>query len=225
VPPERAIVVGNGVDLSRFYPLPKAEARAVLGLAAQGPVLVSVGGLCERKGFHRVLACLPRLRQRHPGLRYLVVGGPSAEGDLTAQLQQQVRDLALEGCVVFAGPQPPDALRQWLSAADVFVLATRNEGWANVFLEAMACGLPVVTTRVGGNAEVVNAPELGAVVPFGDEPALEAAIDQALRTPWDRARIRAYAEANTWDRRIEVLEREFGALGPQTRATPSVAMP
>lgn len=225
VPPERAIVVGNGVDLSRFYPLPKAEARAVLGLAAQGPVLVSVGGLCERKGFHRVLACLPRLRQRHPGLRYLVVGGPSAEGDLTAQLQQQVRDLALEGCVVFAGPQPPDALRQWLSAADVFVLATRNEGWANVFLEAMACGLPVVTTRVGGNAEVVNAPELGAVVPFGDEPALEAAIDQALRTPWDRARIRTYAEANTWDRRIEVLEREFGALGPQTRATPSVAMP
>ena len=223
VPPERAIVVGNGVDLSRFYPLPQAEARAALGLPAQGPVLVSVGGLCERKGFHRVLACLPRLRQRHPGLTYLVVGGPSAEGDLTAQLRQQVHELALEGCVVFAGPQPPDALRQWLSAADVFVLATRNEGWANVFLEAMACGLPVVTTRVGGNAEVVNAPELGAVVPFGDEPALEAAVDAALRTPWDRVRIRAYAEANTWDRRIDVLEREFAGLtrtlGAGTAAT------
>lgn len=212
VPPERAIVVGNGVDLSRFYPLPQAEARAALGLPAQGPVLVSVGGLCERKGFHRVLACLPRLRQRHPGLTYLVVGGPSAEGDLTQQLRQQVRELALESCVVFAGPQPPDALRQWLSAADIFVLATRNEGWANVFLEAMACGLPVVTTRVGGNAEVVNAPELGAVVPFGDEPALEAAVDAALHTPWDRVRIRAYAEANTWDRRIDVLEREFAGL-------------
>lgn len=223
VPPERAIVVGNGVDLSRFYPLPQAEARAALGLPAQGPVLVSVGGLCERKGFHRVLACLPRLRQRHPGLTYLVVGGPSAEGDLTAQLRQQVHELALEGSVVFAGPQPPDALRQWLSAADVFVLATRNEGWANVFLEAMACGLPVVTTRVGGNAEVVNAPELGAVVPFGDEPALEAAVDAALSTSWDRVRIRAYAEANTWDRRIDVLEREFAGLtrtlGAGTAAT------
>ena len=223
VAPERAIVVGNGVDLARFHPVPQAEARAALGLPAQGPVLVSVGGLCERKGFHRVLACLPRLRERHPGLKYLIVGGPSPEGDWTAQLQQQVRELALGDSVVFAGPQPPDALRQWLSAADVFVLATRNEGWANVFLEAMACGLPVVTTRVGGNAEVVNAPERGAVVPFGDEPALEAAIDAALRTPWNRAHIRAYAEANTWDRRIEVLEREFRALVPAPAARAAAA--
>ncbi len=212
VAPERAVVVGNGVDLARFFPLPQAEARAALGLPAQGPLLVSVGGLCERKGFHRVMAVLPRLRERHPGLKYLVVGGPSPEGDWTGQLQALSRELGLDDCVVFAGPQPPDALRQWLSAADVFVLATRNEGWANVFLEAMACGLPVVTTRVGGNAEVVNAPELGAVVPFGDEPALEAAMDAALRTPWNRAHIRAYAEANTWDRRIDVLEREFASL-------------
>lgn len=212
VAPERAVVVGNGVDLARFYPLDRAEARSTLGLPANAPVLVSVGGLCERKGFHRVMACLPRLRQQHPGLKFLVVGGPSPEGDWTGQLQALSQELELTDTVVFAGPQPPDALRQWLSAADVFVLATRNEGWANVFLEAMACGLPVVTTQVGGNAEVVNAPELGAVVPFGDEAALEAAIDAALRTPWDRPRIRAYAEANTWDRRIDVLEREFKAL-------------
>jgi teichuronic acid biosynthesis glycosyltransferase TuaC len=225
VPPERAVVVGNGVDLARFFPLPQAEARAALGLPARGPVLVTVGGLCERKGFHRVLACLPRLRKRHRGLRYLVVGGPSPEGDWTDRLQQQVHDLALGDCVVFAGAQPPEALRTWLSAADVFVLATRNEGWANVFLEAMACGLPVVTTRVGGNAEVVSAPELGAVVPFGDEPALEAALDAALLTPWYHARIRAHAEANTWERRIDVLEREFTALAPTARAAAKEARP
>jgi glycosyltransferase involved in cell wall biosynthesis len=223
VPPERAIVVGNGVDLARFYPLPRAEARHALGLPTDAPVLVSVGGLCERKGFHRVMACLPRLRQRHPSLRLLVVGGPSPEGDWTNQLAALARQLGIDDAVVFAGPQPPDALRQWLSAADVFVLATRNEGWANVFLEAMACGLPVVTTRVGGNAEVVNAPDLGIVVPFGDEPALEAAIDGALRTPWDRAHIRAYAEANTWDRRVDQLEREFVALGPAPMAREAAA--
>jgi glycosyltransferase involved in cell wall biosynthesis len=213
------------VDLARFQPVPQPEARAALGLPASGPVLVSVGGLCERKGFHRVMACLPRLRQRHPGLKFLVVGGPSPEGDWTAQLQQLSDDLALQDCVVFAGPQPPDALRQWLSAADVFVLATRNEGWANVFLEAMACGLPVVTTRVGGNAEVVSAPELGTVVPFGDEPALEAAVDAALQTSWNRARIRAYAEANTWERRIDLLEREFLALTAAVPAGATVATP
>jgi glycosyltransferase involved in cell wall biosynthesis len=223
VPPERAFVVGNGVDLSRFYPLPRAEASLALGLPADAPVLVSVGGLCERKGFHRVMACLPRLRERHPGLRLLVVGGPSPEGDWTHQLAALARQLDIDNAVVFAGPQPPDVLRQWLSAADVFVLATRNEGWANVFLEAMACGLPVVTTRVGGNAEVVNAPSLGTVVPFGDEPALEAAIDQALHTPWDRAHLRAYAEANTWDRRVDHLEREFLALAPEPLAREAAA--
>jgi glycosyltransferase involved in cell wall biosynthesis len=169
------------------------------------------------------MACLPRLRQRHPGLRLLVVGGPSPEGDWTEPLATLARELGIDDAVVFAGPQPPDALRQWLSAADVFVLATRNEGWANVFLEAMACGLPVVTTRVGGNAEVVNAPGLGTVVPFGDEPALEAAIDGALRTPWERAHIRAYAEANTWDRRIDQLEREFVALAPTPLAREAAA--
>ena len=67
-----------------------------------------------------------------------------------------VRALGLDDRVHFLGPLPNDRLNVPLSAADVFVLATSYEGWANVFLEAMACGLPVVTTDVGGNAQVVN---------------------------------------------------------------------
>lgn len=206
---ERVRVVGNGVDLQRFRPLPRAQARAALGLPADAPVLVSVGGLVERKGFHRVMACLPELRRRFPGLQYLVVGGPSPEGDWTARLKALSASLGLDDCVRFLGPLPADALKQPLSAADVFVLATRNEGWANVFLEAMACGLPVVTTDVGGNAEVVCDDGLGRIVPFDDQAALAAALERALRTDWDRAAIRRHAEANTWDRRVEVLVDEF----------------
>lgn len=210
--PDRVQVVGNGVDLARFRPEPREAARRALGLADDAPVLISVGGLVERKGFHRVIERLPALRQRHPGLRYLVVGGPSPEGDMGEALRAQVAQAGLGEVVRFLGPLPPDALRGPLSAADVFVLATRNEGWANVFLEAMACGLPVVTTAVGGNAEVVCRPELGTVVPFGDGSALEAAMDQALRQPWDRAAIRAYAEDNTWDRRVDTLLAVFRRL-------------
>jgi teichuronic acid biosynthesis glycosyltransferase TuaC len=224
VAPERAQVVGNGVDLSRFTRLDRAEQRRELGLPLDAPVLVTVGGLCERKGFHRVMACLPQLLQQHPNLQYLVIGGPSPEGDWTDKLKALAAELGIETQVRFTGPQPPDRLRHWLSAADVFVLATRNEGWANVFLEAMACGLPVVTTRVGGNAEVVNAPYLGEVVPFDDAPALQAAIGRALHTPWDAARIRAYAEANTWDRRIDQLEREFHHLAGGTAPLASAAV-
>lgn len=212
VPPERVRVVGNGVDLDRFRPIDRAQARAALGLPPDAPVLVSVGGLCERKGFHRVIDCLPAMHAQGTDAHLLVVGGPSPEGDWTERLRAQVLALGLSERVHFIGAVPQEDLYRVLSAADVFVLGTRNEGWANVFLEAMACGLPVVTTDVGGNAEVVCRPELGAVVPFGDEPALAAAMHAALHRPWDRSAIRQHAQANTWDRRVEALETHFRAL-------------
>ncbi|MGC4079208.1 MAG: glycosyltransferase [Rubrivivax sp.] len=222
---DKVQVVGNGVDLARFAPLPRGEARAALGLPADAPVLVSVGGLCERKGFHRVIERLPALRERFPGLVYLVVGGPSPEGDLGPQLRAQVAAAGLDETVRFLGPLPPDTLRGPLSAADVFVLATRNEGWANVFLEAMACGLPVVTTAVGGNAEVVCRAELGTVVPFGDGQALESAIADALARDWDADTIRRYAAANTWDRRVAELVAVFRTLHRGTGAPAAAAAP
>ena len=216
--PARARVVGNGVDITRFTPLPQADCRARLGLSKDARVLVTVGGLVERKGFHRVLQCLPALRQEFPQLHYLAIGGPSLEGDWTERLQRLASELGVADAVRFTGPVSSDELSRYLSAADVFVLATRNEGWANVFLEAMACGLPVVTTDVGGNAEVVCRSDLGTVVPFDDEAQLTQAMRQALLRDWDRGDIRRHAEANTWDRRIDDLEQEFRALAAPAQA-------
>ncbi|MCB1876799.1 MAG: glycosyltransferase [Chromatiales bacterium] len=205
-------VIGNGVDTKRYSPVDRQEARDALGIARDAPVLVSVGGLVERKGFHRVIERLPGLLERFPGLCFLIVGSGGPEGDMEAQLRAQVRAAGLEGAVRFLGALPPDQLKFPLSAADVFVLATRNEGWANVFLEAMACGLPVVTTDVGGNAEVVCSEELGIVVPFGDGQALETAISQALQQDWNREAILAYARENEWDNRVTMLLEEFDRL-------------
>ena len=219
--PARCEVIGNGVDPVLFAPQDRRAARQALGVEHDAPVLISVGGLVERKGFHRVIALLPALRQQHPGLVYLVVGGGGPEGDMSPELRAQVAALGLGEAVRFLGPLAPEALSGPLSAADVFVLATRNEGWANVFLEAMACGLPVVTTDVGGNAEVVCRPELGRVVPFGDAPALQAGIDAALATPWDRAAIRRHALDNAWDTRVDRLVAMFQELS--TAALPAAA--
>lgn len=210
--PEQVEVVGNGVDLVRFAPEPREIARRRLGLEPDASVLVTVGGLVERKGFHRVIALLPRLRERFPTLRYLAVGGPSPEGDMTAVLKRQVTELGLEDVVHFTGPVAPDDLSGVLSAADVFVLATRNEGWANVFLEAMACGLPVVTTDVGGNKEVVCDRSLGYVVPFGAEQALHDALADALTVEWDSEAIVRYAHRNSWDSRVATLLNRFESL-------------
>lgn len=219
IPGAKVRVVGNGVDLSRFRAVARDEARRSLSLPVDARILISVGGLVERKGFHRVIDCLPALAERFPDIIYLAVGGGSPEGDMSAELKRQARRLDVADRVVFAGPVAPQDLSQWLSAADVFVLATRNEGWANVFLEAMACGLPVVTTDVGGNAEVVCREELGTIVPFGDEPALRQAIEQAIDKTWDRVSIVAYARENSWDQRIEVLASEFVQLVANARVS------
>lgn len=211
----RIKVIGNGVDLAKFHPVDKADARSELGLPIDAKILVTVGGLVERKGFHRVIEILPRLLQRWPNLLYVIVGGTSPAGDMSEELRRQVKAYGLEKNVVFLGQVEPKNLHVPLSAADLFVLATRHEGWANVFLEAMACGLPVVTTRVGGNAEVVSSTELGLLVPFGDPAALSSAIDEALARNWDVQLILEHARSNDWSRRIEDLLEEFKNLTVQ----------
>jgi glycosyltransferase involved in cell wall biosynthesis len=131
---------------------------------------------------------------------------------MRAALEQQVVQLGLEHRVHFLGAMPSDELKWPLSASDIFVLATGNEGWANVFLEAMACGLPVITTDVGGNAEVVCRADLGRIVPYGDREALLEAVRTALVCDWDSNGIRGYAQENSWDSRVAILTREFTRL-------------
>jgi len=125
------------------------------------------------------------------------------------------------------GPPDRSAETQWrlYEAARAYLIegtyvngetGAQPEGWANVLLEAMACGLPVVATDVGGNAEVVRSRALGTVVPFGDAAALETALDDALARhrdgAWDTGAIRRYAADNAWPRRIERLVSAFTAI-------------
>jgi glycosyltransferase involved in cell wall biosynthesis len=225
--PSRVQLIGNGVDTLRFTPQPRAAARAALGIAADAPVLVSVGTLVERKGFHRVIASLPQLVAARPGTVYLIVGGAGPEGDDSARLRAQVAELGLQDHVRFLGPRAPQELPAVLSGADVFVLASGYEGWANVLLEAMACGLPVVATDVGGNAEVVCDQSLGRIVPLDDAQALARALAESLDTPWDRAAIRAHAQAQGWETRIPALVELFDRLAaaPAQRGAQRITAP
>ncbi len=217
---DKVLVVGNGVDVEKFHPEDREGSRRKLGLPLDARVLVTVGGLVERKGFHRVIDCLPGLMAELGEVHYLVVGGASGEGDWSDRLRQQVKELELDGQVHFLGSVAPDHLRHVLSAADLFVLSTRNEGWANVLLEAMACGLPIVATDVGGNSEVVCREELGTIVPFGDESALCQAIADGLKKTWCTDDIIGHARANTWDSRVTVLVKAFKEIACATYGKP-----
>ena len=205
-------VVGNGVDISTFYPIDKTIARNKLDIPQSVKVMVSVGALVDRKGFYRVIEVMPALVDKFPNLILLIIGGDSPEGGIREKLEYQVQCLNMQKHVRFLGALAAEELKTPLSAADVFVLATANEGWANVFLEAMACGLPVITTDVGGNQEVVKNDELGEIVPFGKPQALELALINALKRKWDNEVIVNYAKENTWDKRVSVLVKNFKQL-------------
>jgi teichuronic acid biosynthesis glycosyltransferase TuaC len=206
---EKTTLIGNGVDLNKFSREDQKAARTRLNIPYDAKVIVSVGGLVEGKGFHRIIPLLPALKEKFPSLIFLIVGGGASHGDMTQELKNLAKSCGAESYVRFCGSQLPSELRWFYSAADIFALATKYEGWANVFLEAMACGLPVVSTQVGGNAEVVRSDEVGTLVPFFDAPAFEAALADALGKKWDQEKIIAYATNNGWDARVTQVVATF----------------
>lgn len=198
-PPERIEVIENGVDTARFAPQDQTEARRKLGLPASSKFLVSVGRLSPEKGFHRVLQVLPELLHEFPDLVFAIVGGAGAKRNYELRLRQLTEELRLSERVVFAAARPPEEVALWLNAADVFVLTSSYEGSPNVVWEALACGLPVVATKVGEVEQMV--PPFGGILfaQADDAEALQKCLLDALRRDWDRGQIRAYAERHTWD--------------------------
>jgi glycosyltransferase involved in cell wall biosynthesis len=214
-PEDKIRVVPNGVNLDRFYPRDRAECRKKLNLSEETTVLLSVGGLVKRKGFHRVIEVLPRLREVYPNLVFLAVGSATVEGDFSQELNNQVKRLGLEEMVRFEGQQDPDDLPTYYSAADLFVLSTWHEGWGNVFLESLACGTPVVTTDVGGNKEVISSDALGLVIPFGEPDKLLEALKVGFEKEWNREEIISYARERSWftvaDQMLKIFEEVHAA--------------
>lgn len=188
-PPEKVTVLRNGVDLQCFQPRDRDSCRRALGL--DGPTLLSVGLLTERKGHHRTIEAMTAL----PGWRLLIVG----EGRQRAELQALISAYGVGDRVTLLGAHPHSELPSIYSAADALVLSSSREGWANVLLEAMACGTPVVASNIPGNPEVVREPAAGVVTADNTPAGIAAgvrALDQ-MRRP--RAETRAYAERFSWD--------------------------
>jgi glycosyltransferase involved in cell wall biosynthesis len=215
-------VIPNGVSADTFAPIERGEARRLLGLHPTDRLIVSVGHLSPRKGFHRVIAIMPELIKSMPDLRFAIVGGAGAERNNAAELRAQVRDRGLSDRVVFAGAQPPAMVARWLSAADVFVLASDFEGCPNVVWEALASGRPVVATRVGEVDRMV--PSFAGVLfdRADDAEALRASLLQAFETAWDASAIRAYAALHTWS---DVADQVLAEWRKALDATDSTAAP
>jgi glycosyltransferase involved in cell wall biosynthesis len=229
VPPEKVTVIPNAVDRETFFPGDRAEARRALDLGEGGRLVVAVGMLVHGKGQHLLVQALARLRASHPDLRLALVGGPAHESRYPQALRKLVGQFGLTNAVLLPGSQSPGQVTAWLRAADVFALPTFDEGCCNAILEAMACGLPVVTTPVGDNAALVQAPHRGLLVAVDDVPALATALEQALATRWDREAIARYGKDYTWDEAARQTADFFrhrlgGATCPAPPSSPALTV-
>jgi teichuronic acid biosynthesis glycosyltransferase TuaC len=196
---ERIRVIGNGVDLTRFRPLERLAARTAVGVPESARLIVSVGHLARVKGFDLILRTLPELLGEYPDLRFVIVGGAAASsGAYPDELATQIDRLGLPECVAITGVVAPDRVALWLSAADVFVLASEREGSPNALREALACGCPVVASNTGDIQQMV--PEHAGLI-VQDRNSLsewQRALSAALRRRWDRHAIRSVAEQHSW---------------------------
>jgi teichuronic acid biosynthesis glycosyltransferase TuaC len=186
--PAKVVTLRNGVDTQVFHPVDRAAARAALGLTR--PTLISVGLLIPRKGHDRTIAAMAEL----PDHALIILG----EGPERERLQAQIAQLGLGDRVRLLGAHPHAALPGFYGAADAMVLSSSREGWANVLLESMACGTPVVASNIPGNPEVVAAPEAGLVVQENSPAGIAAGVRRLFAALPDRAATRAYAERHGW---------------------------
>ncbi len=193
-PSDKACVIGNGIDLDRFEPVNRTDARQKLGMPEDAEVILSVGNLIPVKGYQVLIPAIAQLVRGHPKIRLYIVG----EGRFRAKLEAQASHEGMSDRIFFVGRKANEDLKYWYSAADVSCLASSREGWANVLLESMACGTPVVATRVWGTPEVIVSPELGVLVEQNKESMAEG-LGLALQKLWNRRALVEYAATRTWD--------------------------
>ena len=221
----RVAVIPCGVDPTLFHPVRQADAREKLGRDQCERLILFVGRIEQIKGIDVLLRALGLLFQRHPDMRsdicLLVVGGALDPGDdapeteKILELRRLVHEHRLESNVSFVGSRGQEDLALYYAAADLCAVPSLTESFGLVALEAMACGTPVVGTRVGGLQTVIENGKSGLLVPAGDYQALADAMTQVLTDARLRMHLahgaRERAEHFTWrrvgDRIVDLYDR------------------
>lgn len=215
-------VIPNGINPIVNHLVDPGRARSILGWRPDARYLLAVGHLQKLKGFDRILGILPEVRRVAGDVRLVLAGSRRGERRYRRRVEHMMdacnareSTSPSEPVVQFVGPVPGEDLNLMYNAADLFINASRSEGWNNAICEAMAAGTPVVATDVGGNGEQICSSELGMVVPAGNDEALAMAVLTALRREWNRPLIGAHGCARTW-RHVaaevaEVFERVVAA--------------
>lgn len=212
VPLHRVRIVPNGIDTAVFHLQDRRLARRSVGFPEDRTLILCAADLLPDKGVHVLIEALPLLPTNGAAPPQLVIVGTADRGRYQARIEKRIRELGLGECVRIVGSKPQHELSAWYNAADLMVLPTFREGCPNVVREAIACGLPVVASRVGGVPELITSEKLGVLVEPGDSPGLARAIGAALSQPWDRETIAGIGVRPTWETVGRTVAAEFDTL-------------
>ena len=203
MPRDRIAVHRTGLDADLFRPYDRRMCRDQFGLPRDIPVLASVGALIPRKGQRFVIEALAKL----PEAILLIAGQGEDEG----MLRTLASDLGVAERVRFLGPVPHAELPILLNAADVFALPSSSEGLANAWVEALACGTPVVTTPIPGARELITDPDWGQLVPR-DGTAIAAAVGAILAARPSPERVQQAVAGMSWQANAAALVEHWRRL-------------
>jgi teichuronic acid biosynthesis glycosyltransferase TuaC len=193
--PKREIrVISNGVDLREFALVDRRQARAELGLPQDEKILVYASRLDKAKGLSYLLLAFKTVTERRGDSLLVLVG----DGPYKHHLEQEIAELGLQGYVLLPGLRPHAEVARWISAGDLVVQPSLNEGSPLPVYEALACGRPMIASRVGGIPELIISDDYGLLGPPADPEALAEALLRGLRKEWDTERIRSHSEKYTW---------------------------
>ena len=195
--PDRIHVLPNGVDADSFHIIPRVSARKRLGIQENGKIVLFVGDLVPVKGVDVLLRALHSRGKTSDGDERLTLAG-AGTGSLKRWMEKRVAHDGLSACVRFLGHLGRHEVALWMNAADALVLPSQNEGCPNVVLEALCCGTPVVASRVGAVAALLDK-NCGIQVEPGNAADLFRAIHRALHKDWNRPAIRRRVEGTSWE--------------------------
>ncbi|MBI2767742.1 MAG: glycosyltransferase [Chloroflexi bacterium] len=208
--PSKMQTIPCGVDLELFRPRDRADSRARLGLPAEGPVLLWVGRLEKLKGVDILISAVAALDDRSVTL--LIVGGDDRATPLRAELERQAREAGIAANVRFEGAVAHDSLPAYYSAADVCVVPSYYESFGLVAVEAMACGTPVVASRVGGLVSTVTDGVTGYLIPWRCPEPFAEKLEVLLHNPELRANFGRAARRSVERFRWRTIALEMAAL-------------
>jgi glycosyltransferase involved in cell wall biosynthesis len=189
---DRVSVRFNGIDPAKFHSRDQETARRSLGLASDRRILLHVGRLSIEKRHRFLLEAVARCPVRDFDV-YLL-----GEGPLRREIEEQIKSRGLQDRVTLGGGISHDQLPDWFAAADLFCLSSAHEGCPVVVHEALACGVPVVSTRVGAVPDLVRS-DHGVLCEPESPDALANALETAWSRNWDRQGIASYGATHSWD--------------------------